>query len=82
MSDRADKALEIIARVSERNVADLKPEMDLTVDLGIDSPKALELLIEIEDHVGVMISDEAAAELNTVGDVLTYVDEASATPAA
>ena len=66
--------METIARISERPADDIKPEMDLMVDLGIDSPKALELLIEIEESTGVVISDEDAAELNTVSDILAYVD--------
>ena len=77
MNDRAETALEVIARVSERPLEDLKPDLDLTVDLGIDSPKALELLIEIEESIGVEISDEDAAELNTVGDILSYVEKAA-----
>ena len=77
MSDRAQKALETISRISERPVDELEPGMDLMVDLGIDSPKALELLIEIEESTGVVISDEDAAELDTVGDIVAYVEGAA-----
>ena len=47
---------------------------DLVVDLGIDSPRALELLVALEDVLGIEISDEDAARLETVGDILSYVE--------
>ena len=75
MSDRARDALEIIAAISDRDVGELHPDMDLAVDLGLDSPKALELLIAIEDHLGVRISDEEASELSSVGDVVAFVEK-------
>ena len=47
----------------------------MTVDLGLDSPKALELLMALEDDLGIEISDEEAAALVTVGDILDLVAE-------
>ena len=68
-----ERVLEILAKVSgvARNV--LRPELDLVADLGIDSPKALRFLADLEDELDIEISDEAAAQLVTVGDVLTQV---------
>lgn len=74
MSDPRQSALEAISQVSGRPVAELAPEQELVADLDIDSPKALQLLIEIEDRLGVEISDEAAEELNTVADVIRFVE--------
>jgi acyl carrier protein len=42
-------------------------------DLGLDSFAALELVFELEELVGVRISQEAASSFQTVGDVVTYV---------
>ena len=54
---------------------DQRPErLPLVGDLGLDSPRALELLIELEESLGVEIDDSAAGGLNTVGDVLGLVD--------
>jgi acyl carrier protein len=47
--------------------------MELVADLGMDSARALELLVELEDKIGIEISDEDAARLNTVGDILGYI---------
>ena len=74
MSDPRQTALEALSQVSGRPVAELSPELELVADLDIDSPKALQLLIEIEERLDIEISDEAAEELNTVGDVIRFVE--------
>ena len=66
------KAREVLARLSGVAAADLSPEMELVSDLGIDSPKALELLVELEDALGIEIEDEQAAIMETVADVLDF----------
>ena len=70
--DPSAAASKVLARASGRDEADLHPEFDLVADLGIDSPKQLELLIELEEALEVEISDEDAAAMETVGDVLDY----------
>jgi acyl carrier protein len=71
--DKQDKALAVLAKLSERASAELEPKMELVADLGIDSPKALELLVELEEALGIEISDEDAARMESVGDILEYV---------
>ncbi len=71
--DVKQKGLEIVAAISGKPVAELEPELDLVGDLGIDSPKALQLLLDLEDALGIEISDEDAAKMDTVGDVLGYL---------
>jgi acyl carrier protein len=70
--DKTEAALDVLASMSEVEREELEPSMELVADLGIDSPKALELLVELEDALGVEISDEDAAAMETVGDVLDY----------
>ncbi len=72
--DRKQSALDVIARISSRPVAELTPDMELVADLDMDSAKALELLVELEDGLEIEISDEDAARLNTVGDILAFLD--------
>jgi acyl carrier protein len=74
MTSKIDQAKELIAKVSARGLSSLEAGQDLIVDLGIDSPKALELLVELEEALGIEITDEEAARFETVGDVLTYVE--------
>ena len=68
-----EAALEILAAVSGSDRESLRPDMDLVADLGIDSPKALHLLVELEDRFHVEIDDEDATRISTVGDVLDFV---------
>jgi acyl carrier protein len=69
-----ETTLAVIAKVSKVEVAALRPDMDLVADLGFDSAKALELLVELEEALGIEVSDEQAARLNSVGDILAIVD--------
>ena len=68
-----ETALAVVAKVSGKKVEELFPEAELVANLGMDSAKALELLVELEDQLNIEIPDEDAARLNTVGDVLDYV---------
>jgi len=70
--DKRDVAAGVLAKLSGIPATELQPSMDLVADLGIDSPKALELLVELEEALDVEISDEEAARMETVGDVLDY----------
>lgn len=71
--DKQQKTLDVIAQISGRPVGEIKPDMELTADLDIDSPKALRLLLLLEDEVGVEITDEEAAAMHTVGDILEHI---------
>ena len=74
MQTKQEIALEVLANVSGKPLpSPLKPETELTADLGIDSPKGLQLLMELEEKLKIEISDEEAARMATVGDLLTYV---------
>jgi len=72
--DKKEKALAILAAVSGKPAAELDLELDLVADLGIDSPKALQMLLDLEDGLGIEISDEDAAKMDTVGDILGFLD--------
>jgi acyl carrier protein len=69
-----DDALAIIARVTGTPAGELAAATELVAELDVDSAKALELLVELEDHFGIEISDEQAAAMHTVGDILDTVD--------
>jgi acyl carrier protein len=73
MTSKQDLALEILASVSKKDKASIKPEQNIVADLGLDSPKQLQLLAEMEDKLQIEISDEEAARMNTVADILNCV---------
>ncbi|MEM9556867.1 MAG: acyl carrier protein [Acidobacteriota bacterium] len=68
-------ARQLIADTCGRPPADLQPEHELLGDLAIDSPKALRLLMDLEDQFGIEVADEDAASLRTVADVVAFVQE-------
>jgi acyl carrier protein len=73
---RVETAIEILARLTGREGAEISPDMALVADLGIGSAAALQLLVELEDALEIEISDERAAGLETVGDILDYLQQA------
>ncbi len=72
--DRKQIALEVIAEVAGVEISKLTPETELVAQLGIDSPKALQMLIQLEDRFGIEIDDEDLEGLTTVGNVLDTID--------
>ncbi len=74
MSDIEErKALEILGRIVKLDVSKLSLDQNLVGDLAIDSPKALELLCDIEEECGIEVPDDAIGRLDTVGDVIEMV---------
>lgn len=70
-----DKALAVLATVSGLDPSEIGPDRHLVADLGIDSPKALRLLVELEEEFDIEIPDEDAAMMSTVADILAYIDQ-------
>ncbi len=68
-----DAVYAVLCDITGLDRAEIKPEQDLVADLGIDSPNALRLLVDLEDKLGIEISDEEAAAMDTVGDILTNI---------
>ena len=66
--------LEVIAQVSGVDRGEITPDSELVGDLGVDSPKALAMLVELEDRLEMEIDDELVSRLNTVADVLRAID--------
>ena len=73
-----DTALAVLAKISGKDPESLTRDAELVADLGMDSAKALELLVELEDSLDIEIEDEDAARLITVGDILDYLDRLEA----
>ncbi len=65
-----NEILAIIAKVSDVEPGDLKPETELVADLQLDSPAALTLICDLEDKLNIQLPDEAFDNMETVGDVL------------
>jgi len=57
--------------------AEVVPEAHFIDDLGADSLDTVELVMALEEEFGIEISDEDAEKIQTVSDVLKYIDDHS-----
>ncbi len=76
---KRDIVLDVVAKISGVDRAKLAPSMDLSGELAIDSPKALQILMELEERLQIEISDEDAAKMETLGDILAHVEAGETT---
>ena len=53
----------------------VKPESNVTDDLGADSLDAIELVSALEEKFGVEIADEEAKQITTVGAIVNLVEQ-------
>ena len=74
MTKNAVAIIEIIAREAKCPVEQITLNTGLDA-LGIDSLKAIVILSELEDLLGIEIPNEIIGSINTVGDIVTKVDE-------
>ena len=65
----------VIAETLGCDVEAVTMEAKLNEDLGADSLAAMELMMALEEAVGVSIDDETAPKLKTVGDIMTYLSD-------
>lgn len=62
--------------VRERKIAgEPLAEHRLIDDLGVDSSRLIEVILELEDRFGIEIPDSATDGFRTLGDMVTYVTE-------
>ncbi|MCF8564396.1 acyl carrier protein [Alicyclobacillus tolerans] len=75
MSDTFSRVKNII--VDRLGVDEGKVALEATFkdDLGADSLDVVELIMELEDEFDLEISDDDAAKISTVGDVVTYIEQ-------
>jgi acyl carrier protein len=65
-----------LAAVAGINPAEVTPDMSIASDLGIDSMTMLEVIVALEDQVGLLIPDDEWSRFVTVGDLATHLERA------
>ena len=77
MSDNstAERINKIIVEQLGVNADQLKPEAKFIEDLGADSLDTVELGMALEEAFGTEIPDEEAEKLQTVGDVIKFIED-------
>jgi acyl carrier protein len=69
------KVKEIIVEQLGVNPDQVTPDAKFIEDLGADSLDTVELVMALEEEFGQEIPDEEAEKLQSVGDVIKYIEE-------
>jgi len=72
-TETTKKTIAIVAEFKEMNQEDLSPETTIE-ELGMDSLDALNLVFELEEAFDIMIPDEEAFEMKTIGEMIAGID--------
>ena len=68
--------IQTIANVTGRGIEEFKSEASFYDDLGIDSIKAIEIVVAIERQYKIRIRDEQVPRISTVGQAVEIVKNA------
>ncbi len=79
MSDKSieEKIRDIIVDQLGVNAEQVVPEAKFIEDLGADSLDTVELVMAFEEEFSIDVPDEEAEKLQSVNDVIRYVEEHS-----
>ncbi|WP_036728408.1 acyl carrier protein [Peptoniphilus mikwangii] len=70
-----DKIKNIVAENLGCSVEELDKNTNLIEDLKADSLDIVELTMAIEEEFGISIKDEDIEKINTIGNILEYVEK-------
>ena len=72
-----EKVKDIIVEQLGVNAEQVTPEAKFIEDLGADSLDTMELVMALEEEFGQEIPDEEAEKLQTMDDVIKYIEDVS-----
>ena len=77
MADKSveEKVKDIIVEQLGVNPEQVTPSASFIEDLGADSLDTVELVMALEENFGLDIPDEEAEKLQSVGDVIKYIED-------
>ncbi len=67
--------LKLIAEHFNKEVDELDEDMSFQDDLNADSIELVELIMSIEEEYDIEVAEEDLEKLETIGDVIDYVEE-------
>ncbi len=70
------KLKEIIVEQLAVDPDEVSMEASFIDDLNADSLDLVELIMEIEEKFGIQVPDDAAEKIKTVGDAVSFIQEA------
>ena len=66
---------DILVEQLECNPEDITMESLLVDDLGADSLDAIDIVMSVEDTFKVEVPDESIEKIETVGDIVNYIED-------
>ena len=78
MSDTAERVKKIVIEHLGVDADKVTEQASFIDDLGADSLDTVELVMAFEEEFSVEVPDEDAEKLQTVGDVVKYIEEKTA----
>lgn len=69
-----DRLCEFLSNQLGIDPAEIRPESKVIDDLGADSLDLVEMLTEMESEYDIIITDEHARELTTVGEIAEFLE--------
>ena len=70
-----DKMKDILVEQLECNPEDITMASLLVDDLGADSLDAIDIVMSVEDTFKVEVPDEIIEKIETVGDIVNYIED-------
>ena len=69
-----EKLKEILAEQLDVDADSITKDSMLIEDLGADSLDAIDIVMSVEDEFKIEVSDEIIEKIETVGDMLNYIE--------
>ncbi|MBR1868094.1 MAG: acyl carrier protein [Clostridia bacterium] len=73
--DTYEKVVSLLAEQLGLDKANITPESDIIKDLGADSLDVVQMLMAMEDEFGITVSEDDAASLKTVADIVAVINK-------
>ena len=73
--DTFTKVAELLASHLGIDAGSITLESEIVKDLGADSLDVVQLLMELEDNFGIVVAEDDAAKLKTVGDIVNLISK-------
>lgn len=75
MASVAERVIDIVAEQLGVEKDKITPETSFVNDLGADSLDTVELVMELEEEFDINIPDEAAENIQTVGQAIDHIEK-------
>ena len=70
-----DKVTEILQGYTEIKQKDMRPDMLLVDDLGLNSVSYFAIVFDLEDSFGIEIPDDAVSTIRSIQDLVDFIED-------